>query len=241
MNFTVLHFDTLESTNTEAAEHARRGADEGLCIVADEQTAGRGRQGRDWISEKGSGVFMSLVLRPKLDAKHLTLIPLMAAVAVYDVLLKGFLIEPDIKWPNDILVNEKKICGILAETVDTPDGLAVILGIGINLKKCELPENATSIERESAFPAVRDEVVDALSDKMAKIYEILRATPNAIVNEWKRRSSYYEGKAVEVRSGHETFSGVTAGLENNGALRVTTPDGSVRAVQAGDVERLRSV
>src|SRR5436190_20969099 len=110
MHFTVIHYDTLASTNIEAADQARQGADEGLCIVADEQTAGRGRQGRAWLSEKGSGIFMSLVLRPNLEVKYLTLIPLMAAVAVYDVLLNAFLIQPDIKWPNDILAGEKKIC-----------------------------------------------------------------------------------------------------------------------------------
>src|SRR5436190_23483080 len=125
MIFNILHYDTLGSTNAEAADHARHGDVEGTCIVADEQTAGRGRQGREWISDRGSGVFMSLVLRPKLAMGDLTLIPLMAAVAVYDVLLKGYLIEADIKWPNDVLVNDKKICGILSEAVETTDGLAV--------------------------------------------------------------------------------------------------------------------
>lgn len=239
MHFTTLHFDTLGSTNTEAAEHARRGADEGVCIVADEQTAGRGRQGREWLSEKGSGLFMSLVLRPTLNPKHLTLIPLMAAVAVYDVLLKAFLIEPDIKWPNDILVHEKKICGILSEAVETSSGMAVILGVGINMKG-RGPDNATSIERESALPAARDEIVDALTDEIAKLYTILGQAPNVIVDEWKKRSTYFEGKAVEVSSGGERFTGVTCGLEENGALRVKTTDGVLRVIQAGDVERVRS-
>src|SRR5438045_9381514 len=104
MNIRVLRFDTLASTNTEAAEQARQGADEGLCIVADEQTRGKGRQGRSWVSEKGSGVYLSVILRPTLDTRYLSLITLMAAVAVYDILLKGFLIEPDIKWTYYIVV-----------------------------------------------------------------------------------------------------------------------------------------
>ena len=239
MIFNILHFDTLASTNTEAAEQARRGAAEGLCIVANQQTAGRGRHGREWLSEKGSGVYMSIVLRPALAVQHLTLIQLMAAVAVYDVLLKGYLIEPDIKWPNDILVNDKKICGILSEAVETTDGLRVILGMGINLKGNRLPDNATSIEQETTLPAVRDEIVDVVTNEIARLYDILHTTPAAIVEEWKRRSSYYEGKAVEVRSGSEVFTGVTCGLEENGALRVMT-GGTVRIVQAGDVERLRA-
>ena len=239
MIFNILHFDTLASTNTEAAEQARRGAAEGLCIVAGQQTAGRGRHGREWLSEKGSGVYMSIVLRPALAVQHLTLIQLMAAVAVYDVLLKTYLIEPDIKWPNDVLVNDKKICGILSEAVETTDGLRVILGMGINLKGNRLPDNATSIEQETTLPAVRDEIVHVVTNEIARLYDILHATPAAIVQEWKRRSSYYEGKAVEVRSGSEVFTGVTCGLEENGALRVMT-GGTVRIVQAGDVGRLRS-
>ena len=93
---------------------------------------------------------MSLVLRPKVDPRWLPVITLMAAVAVYDVLVKGFLLEPDIKWPNDVLVSGKKICGILAEAVETPLGLAVVLGIGINLETPDL-EDATSIKAESRF------------------------------------------------------------------------------------------
>jgi BirA family biotin operon repressor/biotin-[acetyl-CoA-carboxylase] ligase len=240
MNFTVLHFDTLSSTNTEAAEQARRGAGEGLCIVADEQTAGRGRQGREWRSQKGSGLFISLVLRPRLDPQYLTLIPLLAAVAVYDVLLKAFCIEPDIKWPNDVLIGDKKICGILSEAVDTPQGVAVILGIGINLKNGSLPETATSIERESTTATDRDEMVEAVTTEIEALYNLLHSRPAAIIKQWTTRSSYSENKAVEVRSGSEVFTGVTCGLDDNGALRVRTADGTVRSVQAGDVERLRS-
>ena len=240
MKFAVLYYDTLESTNTEAAEQARRGADEGLCIVADEQTAGRGRQGREWLSKKGAGVYMSIVLRPRLEPRHLTLIPLMAAVAVYDVLLKGFLIEPDIKWPNDLLVNDKKVCGILSEAVDTPRGLAVILGIGVNLRNGSLPETAASIEGESTFDPDRDGVVAAVTDQIDAFYEQLHNLPESIIAEWRQRSSYFENKAVEVRSGGESFNGVTCGLEENGALRVRSANGEIKVVQAGDVERLRT-
>jgi BirA family biotin operon repressor/biotin-[acetyl-CoA-carboxylase] ligase len=241
MNFTILHFDTLDSTNTEAANQARAGADEGLCIVADEQTAGRGRQGRSWTSTKGAGLFFSLILRPSLEPRQLPLITLMAAVAVYDILLKGFLIRPDIKWPNDIIVAERKICGILAEAVDTPRGLAVILGIGINLKTETPIENATSLEIESTFPVNRDEIVDVLTDHLATGYERLLSDPNAIIDDWKQRSSYFEGKAVQATLGPDSvLSGITDGLEANGALRIKRADGTVSIVQAGDVERLRS-
>lgn len=239
MNFQFVYFDTLTSTNTEAADQARKGADEGLCVVAGEQTAGRGRQGRAWISQKDSGVFLSLVLRPRIDPRHITLIPLLGAVAVHEVLSMPFGIAADIKWPNDVLVHEKKVSGILSEAVETPNGLAVILGIGINVKNVSLPENATSIEAESGIKADRNAIISALTNKISGLYGKLHSRPAAIADEWKKRSSYSENKAVQVRSFGESFNGVTCGLEENGALRVKLADGSVRAVQAGDVERLR--
>jgi BirA family biotin operon repressor/biotin-[acetyl-CoA-carboxylase] ligase len=235
----VLRFDTLDSTNTEAANQARQGADEGLCVVADEQTGGKGRHGRAWVSKKGSGVYLSIVLRPAIEPRYLSLITLAAAVAVYDILLKGFLIQPDIKWPNDILVDGKKICGILAEAVETECGLAVILGIGINIETPE-HENSTSIKAESSFPALRDEIGEVVVDDLAKIYDELQIDPPAIIELWKERSSYFQGMSVEVALANDTFRGITDGLEETGALRVKLADGSVTVVHAGDVTRLRA-
>jgi len=239
MNFTILRFDTLASTNPEAADQARKGAPEGLCVVADEQTGGKGRQGRTWTSGKGSGVYMSVVLHPKFESKYLPLITLAAAVAVYDVLLKGFLIDPDIKWPNDILVGGKKICGILAEAVETPNGIAVVLGIGINLETPQ-DENATSIRTETSFPTNRDEVVGAVLDDVAKLYDRLTESPDSMIDMWTERSSYASGMDVRVALPTGTIEGTTAGLDETGGLRVKLSDGSETVVHAGDVERLRA-
>src|SRR3954452_22944513 len=152
MNFTILRFETVGSTNTEAADQARRGADEGLCVVARQQTDGRGRHGRTWISEPGAGLYLSVVLRPKIDTRLLTLITLMAGIAVFDALKEGGL-QPDIKWANDVMIGDKKISGILAETVDTAKGIAVIVGMGLNLRSGDFPDEialtATSIEAET--------------------------------------------------------------------------------------------
>ncbi|MGH7784652.1 MAG: biotin--[acetyl-CoA-carboxylase] ligase, partial [Candidatus Binatia bacterium] len=166
MNFTLLRFDTIGSTNTEASRQAKRGADEGLCILAREQTDGRGRHGRPWISEKDSGLYLSIVLRPKIDARFLPMITLMSGVAVYDTLAE-FGLKPDIKWVNDVLIGEKKICGILAETADTAQGLAVIVGIGINLTSANFPDEiadtATSIKHETGRKVNADEVAETLT------------------------------------------------------------------------------
>lgn len=242
MHFQLVHFDSLPSTNTEAAEQARRGAAEGVTIVADEQTAGRGRQGRDWTSKKGTGAYFSTILRPRIDVGYYSLIPLMAAVAVTAALRDVWGVSADIKWPNDVLVGDKKICGILSEMIDTPKGNAIILGIGINLRDPDPELNATSIDAESDTPATRDAVVAAAHHKLGSLYESLHNKPSAIIEEWGRRSTYAHGKEVSVDLGHgEPFTGTTCGLEENGALRVRVSDGSVRIVQAGDVTRLRKV
>lgn len=246
MNLTILRYDTLESTNTEAARQARLGADEGLCIVADEQTAGRGRYGRTWVSEKGSGLYFSIVLRPEIEPRFLPLITLMTGVAVYDA-LRELGLKPDIKWVNDVLVGDKKICGILAETIDTPSGLAVIVGIGINLTSANFPdeiaETATSIKAETGRVVSPAELAEHLTGYLIYFYGMLSSDigPGEIIDEWRRRSTYFTGKAVRVTLGEGNITGRTDGLEENGALRVRLDDGSVRIIQAGDVERLREV
>jgi BirA family biotin operon repressor/biotin-[acetyl-CoA-carboxylase] ligase len=245
MNFNILRHDTLDSTNTEAANQARLGADEGVCIIARQQSAGRGRHGRNWVSEKDSGLYFSLVLRPEIEMRFLPLITLMTGVAVYDT-LKEVGLRPDIKWVNDVLIGEKKICGILAETVETPRGLAVIVGIGINLTNSnftdEIADTATSIKAETGDVMTGDDLAAALTPYLSYFYEILNGPdgPGEIVGEWQRRSSYFSGKNVRVTLANETFEGITAGVEENGALRVKRSDGSVTIVQAGDVERLRA-
>src|SRR4051812_48961889 len=109
----ILRFDSLPSTNTEAAQQAAQGAPEGLCVVAGEQTRGRGRSGRVWISPAGAGLYFSIVLRPgQLEMQSWPLLTLMAALAVHDALQSACALETDIKWPNDIIAGERKLCGI---------------------------------------------------------------------------------------------------------------------------------
>lgn len=245
MNFTILRFDSLDSTNTEAINQAKGGAGEGLCVVARRQTAGRGRHGRSWISEKDAGLYFSIVLRPRVENKFLPLITLMTAVAVADVLRELYNLEPDIKWVNDIHVNERKICGILAETAETVNGLAVIVGVGINLKSSNFPleiaEIAASIEAETGQKIDVEKLLRALTGCLNYFYEILQNENGAaaIIDEWVKRSSYAFGKPVRVALEGETIFGVTDGLEENGALRVKTGSGEIKIITAGDVENLR--
>lgn len=247
MNFTILRFDSIGSTNTEALQQAKQGAGEGLCVVARRQTAGRGRHGRVWISEPDAGLYCSLVLRPKIENKFFPLITLTAAIAVCDALAELCDLKPDIKWANDVHVSGKKISGILAEVAETSGGLAIVLGIGVNLKSsnfpAELAEIATSIEAETNRIFDVETLLETLTRVFAEYYRVLNDADGAekIRREWAKRSSYHAGKSVKVRLGNRSIFGVTRGLEANGALRVETASGEIEIVQAGDVERLRKV
>jgi BirA family biotin operon repressor/biotin-[acetyl-CoA-carboxylase] ligase len=224
---------------------AKAGAAEGHCIVAREQTRGRGRLDRTWQSPTGAGLYLSLLLRPNFPVRAWPLITLMAAVAVHDALLKTCGVSADIKWPNDLLVNDKKLCGILAETLETSSGSAVVLGIGINLTAEILPlvqADATSIESETGEKPDREQVLDGLLKSIAGKYELLDNAEGRehIIREWCAHSSYAIGRQVRVSLGAEGFEGTTRGLESDGALRVETSDGKMRVVRAGDVTALRS-
>lgn len=245
MKFTILRFDLIESTNTEAARQAKLGADEGLCIVARQQTAGRGRQGRVWISEKDAGLYFSIVLRPKTETRYLPLLTLMSAVVVADVLRENYKLTPDIKWANDVHVNNRKISGILAETVETNKNLAVVVGIGVNLKSSDfstdLSKIATSIEEETNQKVSFEALLENLIENFAVFYEIFKGENGAkkIRDEWTRRSSYAFGKKVRAVLEREIICGETRGIEENGALRIELSDGETKIIHAGDVETLR--
>lgn len=246
----ILRFDSLPSTNTEAAQRATAGAAEGLCIVAAEQSAGRGRLQRQWVSTKDAGLYFSIILRPRLEPSAWPLLTLTAAVAVHDALREACALETDIKWPNDILVNEKKLSGILAETVETPLGRAVVVGIGINLTDrsfpAELEPVATSVEAATGRPPDLEVVLEALVKSLGKRYVALQDLngPDEIVREWCARSSYAQGKHVRVSEASESFVGTTRGLEPDGALRVETDHRGIRSelriVRAGDVASVRA-
>jgi BirA family biotin operon repressor/biotin-[acetyl-CoA-carboxylase] ligase len=242
----ILRFDSLPSTNLEAARRAVEGAAEGVCVVAGEQTAGRGRLQRQWVSPKDAGLYFSIILRPRFHQGVWPLLTLMAAIAVHDALLDACSLETDIKWPNDILVNEKKLCGILAETVETSMGRACVVGIGINLTSTvfspDLNGVATSIEAATGKRADVELILEGLVRLLTAHYRRLNQEggPEATVREWCARSTYATGKRIRVSENNESFSGITRGLESDGALCVETDEGKIRVVRAGDVTSVRS-
>jgi BirA family biotin operon repressor/biotin-[acetyl-CoA-carboxylase] ligase len=242
---TIVRFDSLPSTNLQAARRASEGAQEGLCVVAAEQTQGRGRLGRQWTSPKGAGLYFSILFRPAFAESSWPLLTLMAAVAVQDALFESCDLRTDIKWPNDLIADEKKLCGILAETVDTPDGGAVVVGIGINLTQNSFPSEleavATSVEAVTGWSPNIEMILECLIRALSVQYEKLQR-PNGtsdLVNEWCARSSYCSGKRIRVAEGAESFLGTTRGIERDGALRVETENGQLKVIRAGDILRVR--
>src|SRR5215213_1496710 len=242
----VLRFESLPSTNTELARLASEGAAEGLSIIADEQTAGRGRLQRAWSSPKGAGLYFSILLRPAIPLEHWPLVTFMAALAAGDALQEGGAVHTDIKWPNDLLSGERKICGILAEAIETPAGRAVIVGIGINLTQNAFPPElanvATSVAEASGLPPEREAILAALLRALTRWYSLLHETDGRekIVAAWSNRSSYATGRLVQVSNGDEVWQGTTSGVERDGALRLNTADGETKLVRAGDVVSVRS-
>jgi BirA family transcriptional regulator, biotin operon repressor / biotin---[acetyl-CoA-carboxylase] ligase len=236
MKLNIQAFDTITSTNDEAIRQAKLGVDEGLCIISRHQTAGRGRNGRI-----DSGLYFSIVLRPKFDMKFVPLLTLMSAIAVFETLKTSFQISPDIKWVNDIHFRGKKISGILAEAFDTNKGLAVVVGIGINLTSSNFPDElnevATSIEDITAKMPNRETLLQKLTLNFSNLYQ--NFDPQKVREMWIERSSYAFDKSVSVALEHDTIFGITRGIEENGALRVEISGGEIVVVQAGDVASLR--
>ena len=241
----ILRFESLPSTNTELARMASEGAAEGVAILAEEQTAGRGRLQRAWSSPRGAGLYFSVLLRPAIAPSDWPLITFVAALAVADALREAAGVQTDIKWPNDLLSGERKICGILAEAIETPAGRAVVVGIGINLTQNAFPEElagvATSVSEVTGQQPERETILAALLRALSRWYSLLSEPGGRvkIVAAWSSRSSYANGRLVRVSNGEEVWQGTTCGVEHDGALRLNTTNGEMKLVRAGDVYSLR--
>jgi BirA family transcriptional regulator, biotin operon repressor / biotin---[acetyl-CoA-carboxylase] ligase len=217
-----VHHRLTDSTNERAKLLAETGAGHGTLVTADEQEAGRGRQGRVWTAPPGSAVLMSLVLR-EFDER----LPITAAVAVCDALPPA----AAIKWPNDVWIEGRKVAGILVEG-RPQDGWAV-LGIGLNVTTeafpPELAETATSLLL-SGTDTTRDRV---LADLLRSLSEWLGAPPDAVLSAWRSRDAL-RGQRIRWSDGE----GIAAGIDDSGALLVETRDGLV-TLDAGEVHLLR--
>lgn len=235
--------DETPSTNAVLAERARSGEAPGLVITTEHQTAGRGRLDREWTTPARSALTVSALLRPSpsISVERWPWLPLMTGVAVASVLRKkGY--AAGLKWPNDVLIEGRKVCGILIERIETSgEGAAVVIGFGLNtsLTREELPiETATSLELESGAPVDRTEMLVALLADLGAAYEIWAADPDELARRY-RELSVTVGEQVRAElPGGEVWEGVATEIDDFGRLVIATGDGS-RVVGAGDVIHAR--
>jgi BirA family transcriptional regulator, biotin operon repressor / biotin---[acetyl-CoA-carboxylase] ligase len=239
----VRWFEEIDSTNTYLQERAREGAPEGLVAIADHQTAGRGRLQRPWESPPGANLLASVLLRPDCDADDLHLCTTAVALAAADACREVAGVDAAFKWPNDLLVGESKLAGILAE-VEFSGGTppAVVVGIGINVAWPGPPDaGGTCLEdvRGSGQPVDRKVLLDHLLYDLAPRREMLDNAPGrqVLADEVRRRCSTV-GQRVRVSLAGEELIGVAHGIDRSGRLVVETDTG-LRTVTAGDVVHLR--
>jgi len=237
----ILHYFKTDSTNSVAMALAARGEEHGTVVVAEEQTAGRGRFGRVWYSEKSSGIYVSVILRPALAPSAAPVLTLMAGLAVHRAIETSTGLAADIRWPNDVLVSGRKVCGILTEMSAELDRLhAVVLGIGINVNHREIPDElkpiATSLRIETGKTVSRVQVLVALLKEIQEHYDLLLHAGGAtIIERWSAASTFAEGKPIRVLTNSGEYRAVTAGLDPSGALRVRRSDGREETLVAGEI------
>ena len=239
----LYHFYTVDSTNAFALrllEHGYKVA-EGTVIIAEMQKAGRGRLGRSWYSERESGLYLSMVLYPKAPPSLAPLLTLATTIAAHNAVERAAQLDVDIKWPNDLLVGGKKVCGILAEMQGEVDRIRLmVIGIGINVNHDSFPEDiaarATSLRLASGRPQSRIEILVDFLEEFEGLYTTFEQQgPRPIIDHWTRLSSFANGRKIEIHDGVRRIAGTTRGLNPLGALRVEQSDGRVEEVYSGDV------
>jgi BirA family transcriptional regulator, biotin operon repressor / biotin---[acetyl-CoA-carboxylase] ligase len=247
----IHHFFKVDSTNNIAMQLGETGEPHGAVVLAEEQTAGRGRAGRAWSSEKSAGIYCSILLRPPIAPAHAPLLTLLAGLAARDATADGIETLPDIRWPNDLMIRHtdgsghdrsRKFCGILTEMRCEPDRIHyAVVGIGINVNQTNMPEAiagiATSLRIESGKPHSRLDLLIRLLRHLDRYYnQFLAEGPRPILRRFAEVSTYFKGKHVRITTPMDTFTGVTAGLEPSGVLRVARDDGGgTESILSGDV------
>ncbi len=240
---TLFHFYTVDSTNSFASRllaHGRKVA-EGAVIIAESQTAGRGRLGRTWHSEREAGLYFSIILFPTVPPSLAPLFTLGTAVAMHNAVERYTGLDIDIKWPNDLLVGGKKFCGILSEIQAEVDLLQhMIIGVGVNVNHENLPadlaDRATSLRLVSGRIQSRIEILLEFFEEFENIYmDFERKGPRSIIDQWMRYSSFANGRRLEIHDGVRKISGFSRGLNPLGALRIEQKGGVIEEVYSGEV------
>jgi len=237
----IQYFEELDSTNKKIDELARDGAEHGTVIVADKQTAGKGRRGRTWESPAGTNLYFSILLRPEIEVEKAPMLTLIMAYSVAKVLQEEWRLETSIKWPNDLVISGKKICGILTEMVLDGSQIGhVVVGTGINVNVTEFPEElsdkATSLYLESKVIFDRKKLLNEVLKEFWKQYNnFLEVQDLSFMKEAYNEILVNRGKEVLVLEPGNEYQAVAHGINDVGELLVEKNDGSKAAVYAGEV------
>ncbi|UCB57526.1 MAG: biotin--[acetyl-CoA-carboxylase] ligase [Candidatus Omnitrophota bacterium] len=236
----VLSYNVVDSTNTTAFSLARQGAPCGTAVFAEGQKKGRGRRGRGWVSPTSKGIYLSLVLRPHISSNEASLITLLAAASCAESIRSVCGLKALIRWPNDILVNNKKVCGILTE-IETEGNRVkfIILGIGINVERSKLPPEAGTLRKETKRDFSRLDLARELLQHLDKHYRNFeRRGAEDLIREWKNLSAF-SGRRVKVFLAHKTIEGQAQDIDDEGALIVRLDSGFREHVTSADIVKIR--
>lgn len=242
----IIFLSETDSTNVRAYELARAGEAEGTAVIADSQSAGKGRLGRHWASNPGVNLYTSVILRPPVPPAAAQNLTFLAAVAVAETITAFLPMRPTVKWPNDILVDGRKVAGILMEMNSEPDRVNFVIagvGVNLNLRTKDLPDDlkntATSLMEKTLAPVDRVLFVRMLYINLEKWYKIYIGGGFApVLSEWKGFFGA-TGTHVRVRGFNSVVEGICAGVDDDGALLVRTLSGEIVRVISGDVDTAR--
>lgn len=237
----VTYFDLTDSTNTQARILAEQGAPHGTLVVADQQDGGKGRRGRSWVSPAGEGIWMTILLRPEMNPINASMLTLVMALAAEKGIRETTGQKSLIKWPNDLVLNKKKICGILTEmSTDQMEIKYVLIGIGINVSQTEFPdeikETATSLYKESGELTPRSKIIAGIMAALEEYYEIFMKTEDmsGLIEVYNERLVNL-GNEVCILDPKGEFRGISTGINEAGGLMVRLEDGSETEVISGEV------
>lgn len=237
----LVFLNETDSTNNEVKRLAEHGAPEGTLVVAELQNAGKGRRGRRWTSPKGTGIWMSLLLRPEFEPYHASMLTLVAAMAVEEAIRMVCGLDCGIKWPNDLVTDGRKLCGILTEMSTDVDTIQyVVVGIGINANIGEFPDDicgtATSLMLAGGSPVNRAALVAAVMESWEKYYQqFLETLDFSILKEAYNQRLVNCGRVVKVLAPKGDYTGISHGINDAGELLVELEDGQMREVMSGEV------
>lgn len=236
----IRYFDEIDSTNEEAKRLARIGEAEGLVIVADKQTAGKGRVGRIWDSPSDGNIFMSILLRPQISPDKASQLTLIAGLAMCEVIREITNLDAQIKWPNDIVINGKKVCGILTEMSAAVEGIKyIVVGIGVNVNNTNFPGNlphATSLRCESKMEYSRQEIIKGFFEKFESYYLDYKLNSNLkmCLPSYKRYCITLADK-VKIIDSIKEYIATPLDITDDGSLVIRTETGEEKCILSGEV------